>query len=629
MRGVVRYNPVGACAASGAISALALALWLFGILSCALPAHAASLEDGSYEVQVSVLQAAKDERSMCDKAVVNLAKLAVSGAESKLSVSFQPLKVGAVEGYLGRVTYFPGYDGSGLPDEDDAVEAHVLSTYASATDAYNGSESADSLMRGLKYPKEVELSWNGNPGECYLRVYVPVMNAISPGSGWQFVRLAVDYGSAKRMSESPASGDGADDSGEGGEAAGGDSEIADGPGQSENAETGEGSSASGSSASAEKGRSDSPSDSKGSSGSKSSSSSGASKSSAAAKGSSSSASSKDGEAGSSRQPDSSGDERKAGFAHLADGSYTISGSMVKVDRKTTSMADAAIDHAIGLTVKDGAYRLAVKLNQVTVGGRASYLGKLSYFKTGYGRGESGEPTGKVGSCKVVSYQMKGARRVSDDLGADYPAEVQIPLIPEAKKDGFVPLRAFVPAMEAIAAGTGTQSMYLKLDVSSVAEAGAKRTDASQAKSESAGQRGSASSGGSSSASPAKPKAGGSRVLSGSTLPTANPSAPASATSPGVSPSGSGVSPDVLAKAEDAPSQQVGAVGSGKVPSDSASVSITELNPVEPTPTETASSQDERQPPLKNALVPAAFVGCGVVALGAGSALLRHRERLLD
>ena len=41
------------------------------------------------------------------------------------------------------------------------------------------------------------------------------------------------------------------------------------------------------------------------------------------------------------------------------------------------------------------------------------------------------------------------------------------MIPEALEDGYVPLQVFVPLMDAIASGTGTQSVYLKLDWSSI------------------------------------------------------------------------------------------------------------------------------------------------------------------
>ena len=41
------------------------------------------------------------------------------------------------------------------------------------------------------------------------------------------------------------------------------------------------------------------------------------------------------------------------------------------------------------------------------------------------------------------------------------------MIPEALKDGYVPLQVFVPIMDAISSGTGTQPVFLKLDWSSL------------------------------------------------------------------------------------------------------------------------------------------------------------------
>ena len=41
------------------------------------------------------------------------------------------------------------------------------------------------------------------------------------------------------------------------------------------------------------------------------------------------------------------------------------------------------------------------------------------------------------------------------------------MIAEAKKDGYVPLQVFVPVMDAISAGSGTQNVYLKLDLENI------------------------------------------------------------------------------------------------------------------------------------------------------------------
>ena len=45
--------------------------------------------------------------------------------------------------------------------------------------------------------------------------------------------------------------------------------------------------------------------------------------------------------------------------------------------------------------------------------------------------------------------------------------VTFPLISKAKNDGYVPLQVFVPIMDAISPGSGTQAVYLKSDLNSI------------------------------------------------------------------------------------------------------------------------------------------------------------------
>ena len=80
----------------------------------------------------------------------------------------------------------------------------------------------------------------------------------------------------------------------------------------------------------------------------------------------------------------------------------------------------------------------------------------------------GVPQGNLADVTIDSYQMDSdGNRISDSFGTDYPDYVTFELIPEALEDGFVPLQVFVPIMESIADGTGTQAVYLKLDWSSL------------------------------------------------------------------------------------------------------------------------------------------------------------------
>ena len=69
---------------------------------------------------------------------------------------------------------------------------------------------------------------------------------------------------------------------------------------------------------------------------------------------------------------------------------------------------------------------------------------------------------------VDSYQKNAdGTLVSDSYGTNYPDVVTFELIPEALNDGYVPLQVFVPIMDAISSGTGTQPVFLKLDWSSL------------------------------------------------------------------------------------------------------------------------------------------------------------------
>ena len=156
------------------------------------------------------------------------------------------------------------------------------------------------------------------------------------------------------------------------------------------------------------------------------------------------------------------------ISNLADGVYSITGNMVKVDKTTASMSDGAINHTVKLTVKNGKYYITLNFNGLTVGQKLGYLSQLKYFTTGYTLDKYGNPQGTLADATVDSYQKNSdGTLVSDTYGTNYPDEVTFELIPEALKDGYVPLQVFVPIMDAISSGTGTQPVFLKLDWSSL------------------------------------------------------------------------------------------------------------------------------------------------------------------
>ena len=154
---------------------------------------------------------------------------------------------------------------------------------------------------------------------------------------------------------------------------------------------------------------------------------------------------------------------------LEDGVYAVNGTMQKPDG-TSSMSDGAIAHAIKLTVQEGEYYLTMNFKGLNVAGLRGYFSNLKYYNTGYTVGANGNPTGDLTDVTVESVQKyTDGEILSDSLGTNYPDIVTFPLIPEALTDGRVPLQVFVPIMEELSAGSGTQNVYLVLDWDSVSK----------------------------------------------------------------------------------------------------------------------------------------------------------------
>lgn len=159
---------------------------------------------------------------------------------------------------------------------------------------------------------------------------------------------------------------------------------------------------------------------------------------------------------------------KLNIKKLKDGIYSIQGEMLKTDKETESMANKAFNHKICLTVKKGNYYLTLDFQGLNMNSQFGYLSKMKYFQTGYKLDRYGAPKGTLKNVTVESYQkdVKG-KKVQDSFGTNYPDKVTFPLIKEALNQGYVPLQVFVPIMESISPGSGTQAMFLKLDLSSV------------------------------------------------------------------------------------------------------------------------------------------------------------------
>ena len=156
---------------------------------------------------------------------------------------------------------------------------------------------------------------------------------------------------------------------------------------------------------------------------------------------------------------------------LSDGTYVVDGAVYKTDQNTTSMADDAINHKVKITVKKGKYTLTLDFKKMNMNGQAGYLGKLRYYKTGYKIDNYGAPTGSLKSVTIDTYQKDSkGKKIKDSFGTNYPDKVSFPMISEVKEDGWVPLQVFVPIMDSISKGSGTQKVWLKLDFSTLASA---------------------------------------------------------------------------------------------------------------------------------------------------------------
>ena len=159
---------------------------------------------------------------------------------------------------------------------------------------------------------------------------------------------------------------------------------------------------------------------------------------------------------------------KLNIKKLKDGIYSIQGEMLKTDKETESMANKAFNHKICLTVKKGNYYLTLDFQGLNMNSQFGYLSKMKYFQTGYKLDRYGAPKGTLKNVTVESYQKDAkGKKVKDSFGTNYPDKVTFPLIKEALNQGYVPLQVFVPIMESISPGSGTQAMFLKLDLSSV------------------------------------------------------------------------------------------------------------------------------------------------------------------
>lgn len=158
---------------------------------------------------------------------------------------------------------------------------------------------------------------------------------------------------------------------------------------------------------------------------------------------------------------------------LADGKYTVTADMIKLNKTDKSMSDGAINHTVQIDVVNGEYYATMQFRGLAINNSYGFLKDLRYYDKGY-KFENGKLTGDVKAAEVLKTQKyeDGSDYIDQYNDKDnlYPQTVKFKLVDGQEAD-YVPLQVFVPIMEAIATGNGTQSVFMKIDWSTL-----KKTD---------------------------------------------------------------------------------------------------------------------------------------------------------
>ena len=430
--------------------------------------QAETVADGTYTINGVLRHAVQDQDSMGNTAISKPMTLQVSGGNCQLVLDLVPLTIRLgkkdFNGYLAETLYYPDVDGR-VPTESDAASAsEILEQYDGVYDSYNDPENGlDENVKGMIYPKKIAIPVTAGDGEIWTQVYVPVMEAVSAGSGEQYARLQLDWSSLTLVSnptepstETPSTGQpSTEQPGNNGNQKP-SSEKADKSGLHtlllsatslsgrENVYTKESLEALKKAIAVAQNVYDNENVTK-------------LQITKQQNALSQAIINLDQKKTTSSTEDNSGESLD--IKTLSDGVYYLPGKMMKTDKQSLSMANEALDHSVKLTVKKKKYTLTLSFNGLTINGQKGYLGWLKYYKAGYKTDTYGGPVGDLKSVDVTKKQS----------GTDYPKEISFTMIEEAKEDGYVPLRVFVPVMDAISAGSGTQNVYLKLDFKNITQ----------------------------------------------------------------------------------------------------------------------------------------------------------------
>lgn len=147
------------------------------------------------------------------------------------------------------------------------------------------------------------------------------------------------------------------------------------------------------------------------------------------------------------------------YNNLPDGKYIVNAEMKNASNPTDySMSNNAIDHELLLEVIDGEYFVTMHFKGLSIFNQLGYLSELSYYDGGYNGGDY--QSGNLVSAEVLS--VYDVIDVYNDADNPYPEYLKVKLVDKASEE-YVPMQVFVPVMEAISTGSGTQNVLMSID----------------------------------------------------------------------------------------------------------------------------------------------------------------------
>ena len=160
----------------------------------------AKLSDGVYKLNGEMMKTDKVNMSMSNNAINHNIKLVVKDGIPYIGMNFNSLTIGDLKGYLKDLNYYAtGYE---VPNREP-VGTLIPVTVNSLQQFSNGKTLVDDL--GGEYPNEImfPLCEEALEGESYipLQVFVPIMDAITAGTGKQNVYLHLDYSTLTKTTD--------------------------------------------------------------------------------------------------------------------------------------------------------------------------------------------------------------------------------------------------------------------------------------------------------------------------------------------------------------------------------------------------------------------------------------------